>query len=265
MKKVFLISVCALCFTLALSGQALATKPKAPAKKASKVVPKAQWMKIITKLDKTEAQAKDFKGELVLVLINKAGKKRQRRAIFFQKGTTKRLMQFKYPASFAGLTVLIRGASMHLYLPQFRKVKKIAAHVKNQPFMGTDLSFDDMGALSYRPYYRVVKVIKLDKGYRLTLKPKPGVSKPYSKLVIRVRPDGFLKKVAFFNKAGKKIKTMKRSNFKKIGKWTFPCLVEVHDLLSNHRTQVIMRKIQIATGISNRIFKKRYLKRTLSL
>lgn len=229
-------------------------------------IPKGKWAQLLTTLDKAESQGSDQQGKMKLVLINKAGKERYRTAIFFQKGTNRRMVQFKSPADVAGLSVLIRGASVTLYLPQFRRTRRIAAHVRNQPFMGTDLNFDDLGSLQYSKGYKVTGAVKLKKGgIEMTLKPKPGVSKPYKKLTIVMRKDNLLKEVHYFNKKGKKIKIMTRSGFKKIKKYMFPHNLKVCDLVKQHCTKVIMTKVKMDTGIRSRFFTRRYLKRELDL
>lgn len=226
-------------------------------------VPKGEWAGLLKKLDQAESQGNDQKGKMELVLVDKAGKKRIRRAIFFQRGTNKRLVQFKYPASEAGLTVLIRGKSILLYLPQFRRIRRVAAHVKNQPFMGSDLSFDDMSTIAYSKTHDMLAAFKLAKGgYKLVLKPKAG---GYKKLEILLRKDYLLRQIRYFGNNGKAIKQMTRSSFKKVGKYLFPSRLVVKDLRSGHKTIVKMSNVSMDSGISKKYFTRRYLKRELDI
>ncbi len=259
---------------LFFAGQAWGGKGKKakPAVRKGKVapkeksIPKSQWRSLLTKLDQAESQGTDQRGAMKLILINKAGAKRLRKAIFFQKGTNRRLVQFKSPSNIAGLSVLIRGGDIHLYLPQFRRIRRIAAHVKNQPFMGTDLSFDDLGSLQYSKGYDVSAAVKMaDGGYKLTLKPKKGSGKAYKHLVVQMRKDNLLRSVTFFNRKGVKIKRMERSQFKKVKRYLFPHRMKVCDLIKQHCTVVQMSQIQMDTGIRSKFFTRRYLKRELDL
>ncbi|TNE52074.1 MAG: outer membrane lipoprotein-sorting protein [Deltaproteobacteria bacterium] len=244
--------------TVSLGGS-LTADAKAP-------IPKAKWSQLLTSLDKAESQGSDQQGKMKLVLINKAGKERYRTAIFFQKGTNRRMVQFKSPADVAGLSVLIRGGNVTLYLPQFRRTRRIAAHVRNQPFMGTDLNFDDLGSLQYSKAWKVVGAwVRKNGQTEMKLQPKPGVSKPYKELIIVLRKDKLLKEVHYFNKKGKKVKVMTRGSFKKIKKYMFPHELKVCDLLKEHCTKVIMTKVKMDTGIRSRFFTRRYLKRELDL
>lgn len=225
-------------------------------------LPKAQWSGLLKNLDKAEKGGKDQKGMMEMVLVNKAGQKRRRRAIFFQKGAKKRVVQFKYPPNQAGLTVLVKGRSIQLYLPQFRKIRRVAAHVKNQGFMGSDLSMDDLSTTSYKGSHTVLAAHKNDKGYKLVLKPQKG---SYSKLVVHLRKDYQVRQIRYFNKQGKAIKLMVRSDFRKIKKYLFPHKLIVKNLVTGHKTIVNMSKIEMDSGIPSKYFTRRYLKRELDL
>lgn len=220
--------------------------------------------KLLAKVDKREASGDDMKARMDLLLINKAGSKRRRRAIFFQKGKAKRLVQFKAPATEAGITVLVRGNNIHLYLPRFRRIRRIATHVKNQPFMGSDLSFDDMGSLQYSARYKVTSGQREGDKIRLTLVPKG--SSAYSKLKMWLRTkDHVLVQIDYIDKKGKPVKRMVRTKFKKIKGFFIPEETTYTDLRSSHRTVVKLSKISINAGISRRYFTLRYLKRELEL
>jgi outer membrane lipoprotein-sorting protein len=226
---------------------------------SGKALPKSQWKGFLKKVDATEGQSKDMKALLELKLVNKQGKKRVRRAVMFQKGQFKRLIQFKFPATERGLSVLVRGRTIHLFLPQLQKIKRIAAHVKNQSFMGTDMTFDDMGTIQFRKKWKIKQARRLKKGYFLRLVPKKGGM--YRDIL--VRNDYSIIQIRFYNSAGKEARRMVRRKFTKIKKYTIPLVLEMRDLKSGHRTIMTLRKVKLDTNISRRMFSKRYLKREL--
>lgn len=152
-----------------------------------KALPQAEWSGLLNKVDQAEAQGRDMKARMVDYFDQQSGPKARAAGDFFQKGTESRLIQFKSPASEAGISVLIRGTSVFLYLPQFQKTRRIAAHVKNQPFMGTDLSFDDMSSLQYGQENDVMSAVLEGEHYQMKLKPKVGMSKSYTRLEMKVR------------------------------------------------------------------------------
>ncbi len=235
------------------------------AESSEKPVDKSKWNELLKKLDRAEAQGSDQRGEMEIVLVENGEEGKRMKAIFFQKGSKYRLVQFKAPANLAGLGVLIRGEAIYLYLPKFRRVRRIASHVKNQSFMGTDLSFDDLGSLKYSEKFQIKGAWKLPSGgYKLLLVPKDS-SSSYKKLEVFLRKDYLLKKIDYYNSKGKKIKTMVRSDFKKVKGYLFPYRTEVCDLIKKHCTRILMRKVKMDTGISSRFFTRRYLKRDLDL
>ena len=231
-----------------------------------KALPQAEWSGLLNKVDQAEAQGRDMKARMVITLINKAGQKRERQAIFFQKGTESRLIQFKSPASEAGISVLIRGTSVFLYLPQFQKTRRIAAHVKNQPFMGTDLSFDDMSSLQYGQENDVMSAVLEGEHYQMKLKPKVGMSKSYTRLEMKVRKhDHQIVEIRFFDAQNQEYKRMERLGFRKFGDFSIPSTIQVKDMKSQHRTILDLQNMQLNTGVSARLFSLRYLKRDLEL
>lgn len=253
----FLSQICAAMITLSCSVAWSAN---------GKPVPKAEWLGILEKVDKAEAQGRDMKARMVITLINKEGKRRERRAIFFQKGTDRRLIQFKAPASEAGISVLIRGTSVFLYLPQLQKTRRIAAHVKNQPFMGTDLSFDDMSSLQYSKENEVVSAEDQGKHFHLILKAKAGLSKSYTRLEMTIRKsDHQIAEIRFFDTQNKEYKRMQRLGFRKFDGFSVPSKIQVKDMKSQHRTILHLQDMQLNTGVSGRLFSLRYLKRDLEL
>jgi hypothetical protein len=93
--------------------------------------------------------------QMKLTLINKAGDKRIREVISYQKDygkDTKSLMVFKRPADVKGTGYLSweydnenQADQRWLYLPALRKTKKITGSSSDDYFMGTDFTYDDMG------------------------------------------------------------------------------------------------------------------------
>lgn len=251
----FLPLAAALVFLLPSSARAQETK-----------VPATAWAGLLAKADAAEAQGDDMKASMEIVLINKEGAKRLRRAVFFQRGKDKRIIQFKEPKSDAGLTVLVQGEDIHLYLPQLQRVQRIAAHVKNQPFMGTDLSFDDMGSLQYGQTNDVIDAVTTATGYRLTLRGKKGFSKSYDTLQLHLRKeDQQIIQISYFDAKGKEYKRMSRSDFHKKDNFSVPAKLEVKDLTTGHRTLLLLKNLEMNTGLSPRMFSTRYLTRDLEL
>ncbi len=228
---------------------------------------------ILENVDKNLNAPNDQEITIKMILIDKTGNEKVREAKIWQKGSEKRMLKFFAPADIKGLAFLnLPDDIMYLYLPAFKKIRKIASHVKNTDFAGTDFSYDDMSSINYADIYNVKllegnstskKSIKeqID-AYILELVPKKNVKKEYSKLIMLVRIDNYYPiKIEFFSKDGKKAKVMENSKIEKEGKYWIAKEVIMHDLNKDHKTQLIITEVKFDQKLSDDLFTKRYLKR----
>ncbi|MCD4678217.1 MAG: outer membrane lipoprotein-sorting protein, partial [Desulfobacula sp.] len=100
---------------------------------------------ILQNVDKVLYSARDQQNTVTIILIDKDGDESISGADVIQKGNDMRLFRFTSPASQAGIAFLsLANDVMYIYMPAFGKERRIASHVKNQKFAGTDFSYDDM-------------------------------------------------------------------------------------------------------------------------
>jgi outer membrane lipoprotein-sorting protein len=153
-------------------------------------------------------QDQDLKIELIL--IDENGEEKSREMKMLQKGSDKRMVKFLSPAEQKGIAFLsLPDDIMYLYLPAFKKIRRIASHVKNTKFAGTDFTYEDMEAKRYSEKYDPSLLKKNDEHYVLQLNPKEGLKTDYSKLIMWVRTDNFYStKIEFYNRGGKLYKVM---------------------------------------------------------
>jgi len=220
-------------------------------------------LEIITKMDAVINAPKDQKMSSTMILIDKNGKEKKRETVMYQKGDEKRLVRFLSPADQKGISFLsLPNDVMYLYLPAFHKVRRIASHVKNQSFAGTDFSYDDLSSFKYAKEYNPKLLETTAKFYILELVPKPKVHKDYSKLKFWVRKDNFYPvKIEHYDKSGKLWKVMERRNIVKKGNYWVSLEMEMKDLKKQHSTKSIVEKVEFDTGLSDKIFTKRNLKK----
>ena len=220
-------------------------------------------LEIITKMDAVINAPKDQKMSSTMILIDKNGKEKKRETVMYQKGDEKRLVRFLSPADQKGISFLsLPNDVMYLYLPAFHKVRRIASHVKNQSFAGTDFSYDDLSSFKYAKEYNPKLLETTAKFYILELVPKPKVHKDYSKLKFWVRKDNFYPvKIEHYDKSGKLWKVMERRNIEKKGNYWVSLEMEMKDLKKQHSTKSIVEKVEFDTGLSDKIFTKRNLKK----
>ncbi|NIM58780.1 MAG: outer membrane lipoprotein-sorting protein [Candidatus Aminicenantes bacterium] len=246
MKK---ISIFTLILVLSISGQAVAQELTA--------------VDVLKKVDVVLNAAKDQDLKMKIVLIDKNGKEKDREAVMLQKGSEKRMIKFLSPADQKGIAFLdLPNDIMYLYLPAFKKVRRIAAHIKNQKFAGTDMTYDDLGTINYSEEYDPVFVEKNEQHFVLELTPKQGIKKDYSKLKIWVLKNNFfLEKMEFFDKGGNLWKKGEWREIEKNNNYWVAREIEFHDIKDDHRTKVILLEVKFDTGLKDEFFTPRYLKR----
>jgi outer membrane lipoprotein-sorting protein len=215
---------------------------------------------ILKKTDAVMYSAKDMKGKMKIILINKTGSQDVREAYLLQKGNDKRLFKFTSPSSQAGIATLsLPGDIMYVYLPSYEKERRISSSVKNQKFAGTDFSYDDMEAVSYIKKYTPKLIGSDDATFHLELKPILEQSQ-YSKINIKIsKVNYFPVFMEFYDKGNKKIKEATYS-FQKNGKYWNATEIVMKDLKTGHTTKMLSSSVEYDTGLSDEEFTLRKLK-----
>ncbi len=218
---------------------------------------------ILINADAVVNAPQDQEISLKMTLTDKGGNEKVREIKMYQKGDETRLIRFLSPADQKGVSFLsLPDDVQYLYLPAFHKVRRIASHIKNDNFAGTDFSYDDMSASKYAEEYDATLLDKTDDLYILELIPKQGVEKNYSKLKMWARQDNFYPvKVEFYDKNSTLWKLFESRNIKKNGKYWVASEAEMTDLKKQHSTKMIIDKVELDKGLADNIFTKRNLKR----
>lgn len=214
--------------------------------------------KILEELDRVLYAPKDMKGTNTLILIDKNGKQEVREAYLMQKGADKRLMRFTSPASQEGIAVLaLPNNVMYMYLPAFKKERRISASVKNQNFAGTDFSYDDMEPKPYTEKYNSRLLEESSDAYVIELIPKE--RSDYSKIIATINKEHFYPEtMEYYDRANTKVKVA-RYSFKKEGKYWTSSEIEMTNLKKDHVTKMQMSDVTYDSGIPDSQFTVRML------
>ncbi|MGH8324495.1 MAG: outer membrane lipoprotein-sorting protein, partial [Steroidobacteraceae bacterium] len=109
---------------------------------------------ILQKVDQAMNSFTDGTFESKLLIREPNGQARELTFTTYQKVPDKRLVRFSSPGDVKGMGVLVENKdTMYVFLPGFQKVRRVGTHVKNQTFMGSDFSFEDMSQTRYSPTY----------------------------------------------------------------------------------------------------------------
>ncbi len=224
-------------------------------------VPDAQTL--LARVDSVMNAPRDRTIRMKMVLIDKNGNEKVRVAESYQKGDDHRLIRFLAPADQRGIAFLsLPNDVMYVYFPAFKKVRRIASHVKNQTFAGTDFTYDDLSTFKYSDEYTAQILEETDSTYVLKLLPKPGTRKEYAYLKMWVDKRTFHPlKTEFYDRSGNLWKVMEFRRIENLKGYWVAREMEMRDLKRQHATRMILEEIQLDTGIPDKVFTKRYLRR----
>lgn len=218
-----------------------------------------------------------------MILIDKKGSKRIRDLKTFtkDKGEDKlKLMFFLSPADVKNTAFLTydyddssKDDDQWLYLPELKKIKRIASSDKSSSFMGSDFTYSDMTSRNVEDYtYKIMKE-KMVAGHKtwqmlVTPKTKEVIDETgYTKSIIFVRQDNFvIIQALHYIKVGKKLKYMKVTGLEKIdGIWTITKMqmITKKGRKTLHKTIFDFSDIKYNQNLKESFFSTRTLKKGL--
>jgi len=176
----------------------------------------------------------------------------------------KRFTKFTAPSDIKGTKILVVSQTqMYVYLPSFKKIRRVASHVTKQGVMGTTFSNDDMALSSYGDKY-TGKLLSEDKdNWLVEATAKPGGAAPYPKILVTVEKKRTLPvKLEYHNEAGTKLKTETRTGYTCE---STACTAKVHEMTDHTKndqvTTLTRTKWKVNQGVKDKIFTKRHLLR----
>lgn len=222
--------------------------------------------KAMTILKQYEKQAAGFKAFLVKYKLYLEGK-HSATLTAKNRPNGQRLTSLLFPGDVKGMQILIQSKSeMYIYLPAFRKVRRIAGHVRNQGFLGSGFSYDDMAMSTWSKDYKV-KLVKTSRKYwYLDLVAIPGSKALYYRIKMRViKKTNYTNQFKYFNKRGKNIKTQYFLSYKcnADGSHCNPMRIRMIEHTRNNRASELRAvKLRYYRRFSDRIFSIRNLLRS---
>ena len=212
----------------------------------------------------------DLINQTVMILTNSKGKTRTHKMISKSKnGSEKQIIWFMEPKDDRGIAFLKiehedRDDEMRMWLPAFKKVRRISSKKKSDSFMGSDLSFEDLSnrRLNSNDYKRLEDAKWLERDcYVLETVPKKESKSNYVRHVSWIDKSHMnILKEQSFNKKNK-LEKEKHFSYETRGKYQLIKKVNVEDLLKKHATEIIFSDIVINSGISDKLFNDISLRR----
>ena len=218
---------------------------------------------ILARIDSTLAAPEDMVATQRMTLVDRDGREQGRTLLMYQKGPDLRMARFIEPAEVRDVGFLrLAEDQMYLYLPAFRRVRRIASSIKHEDFMGTDLSYEDLARTRFGDDYVVVAVERSGAGYRLTLEARPTADVSYGRIEMQADGETWLvTQLDLYGVDDTKVKTIVASEIDRIGPYWLARRIVVESADDGHRTVLDFDDVQFDTGIADDFFSQRQLKR----
>jgi len=211
----------------------------------------------------------DSKVDLIMTLKNKKGKTRSSslRSIAKDDGE-KQIIWFLSPADDKGVAFLKiehdnKDDEMRIWLPAFKKVRRISAKKRSNDFMGSDMSYEDMSSRQLDEYtFNIIGQEIYDSAscYLLESVPKEDIRTEYSKHITWVNDNFLTLKEESYDKSGTLLKE-KFFTYTKMKDYHILTEIHVTNVIKNHSTQLKFENIELDTAMSDDLFHERHLKR----
>ena len=212
----------------------------------------------------------DSKVDLLMTLTNKKGKTRTSslRSINKDDGE-KQIIWFLSPADDKGVSFLKiehddRDDEMRMWLPAFKKIRRISAKKRSDSFMGSDMSFEDLSSRQMNEFQFFLigqEVYESRTCHLLKSIPNEHIRTEYSHHVTWVDSTLLIPlKEESFDKSGQLLKE-KYFSYTIIKEYHILTKVHVTNIQKNHSTTLNFDNIELDTGVADDLFHERYLKR----
>ncbi|MCP4457383.1 MAG: outer membrane lipoprotein-sorting protein [Cytophagales bacterium] len=206
--------------------------------------------------------------DMTMALINSKGKERQRFLHQFFKDygdTEKSTMFFKSPADVKNTSFMNysydddRDDDQWLYLPALKKVKRISGGSKDDYFMGSDFTYEDMEKRNpNKDLHKLLKTETLNGETCYVVESTPKEEGQYSKRVAWVIKDKWIPlKIEFYDEDEELLKILSITEYEKLVGYWIIVTQEMENVQREHKTVIGLTNINIENGIGDTYFTQR--------
>ena len=226
-------------------------------------------MAIAKMVDERKAP-QDIVSKTTMLLTNSKGKTRTSTILSKSiNNSSKQILWFLNPADDKGVAFLKiehvdKADEMRMWLPAFKKVRRISSSKKGDSFMGSDLSYEDMTsrALDENNYKRLENdMIDGKECFVLEVVPNAEIKSTYSKHITWVEKETLIAIKEESYDLGGSLRKKKKFFFDSISGYDVINEIFVEDIQKNHTTKLTMDDIKVDSGLDESLFQEKNLKR----
>ena len=226
-------------------------------------------MAIAKMVDERKAP-QDIVSKTTMLLTNSKGKTRTSTILSKSiNNSSKQILWFLNPADDKGVAFLKiehddKADEMRMWLPAFKKVRRISSSKKGDSFMGSDLSYEDMTsrALDENNYKRLENdMVDGKECFVLEVVPNAEIKSTYSKHITWVEKETLIAIKEESYDLGGSLRKKKKFFFDSISGYDVINEIFVEDIQKNHTTKLTMDDIKVDSGLDESLFQEKNLKR----
>jgi len=202
-----------------------------------------------------------------MILTDQSGKQKHRQLEVFAQEMkddgNRIILLFKKPKNVKGTALLIHSHynginDQWIYLPAFKRTKRIADKSKTSPFMGSEFSYEDLSNIELPMYtYNHIK----DEMYKsvlcniVELTPTYPNS-AYSRSIVWVNQEKKrLEMIEYYDNTGRHCKTLTSQDYTLYkNKFWHPKVLTMVNMLNDKKTELILNDLNYETNLNDQIF-----------
>jgi len=214
----------------------------------------------------------DETASIKLINTDDTGQKNSRKIIikrkFFKETSSEKILaRILEPAELSGVSTLTHTSSDHknlqwLYLPQLKKTKKILDSQRDSGFAGSEFTYDDLAPTDFSKYFCEQTISADETGFTAIFKAKD-TKATYVKLSVHfLQKNGLIDQIDFYDQSQKFAKTVSFGDFREVTKnLERPFHIVMQSLLKNRKSEMLIEKITLNSGLSDAEFNLQALER----
>lgn len=236
---------------------------------------------IMNEQDARQSTKSEEEAQEIVILDVASNKKEKRQLKRFQiqsdKNNSKSVLYFNEPVTIKGAGLLSwkenSEENQWLYVPELKKLQRIASGSRKNYFMGTDFTYADLeGENREKNKYTCTGEVSCQKGqskcYVIEAKPineEEARNIGYSKrMLLMDKKDLITLQIVFYDLKGQKLKTAEHLNWTQVGKIWRPNLA-IMDRHGVQKTFIKVNSRKLNQKIDEIVFAKRYLQKEMHI
>ena len=230
-------------------------------------------LEIATEADRRDQGFADLTANITMIIKQDGGQQQRDlkfSALELSDDGEKRLFVFHHPADIKGTAVLnyshIRGDDdQWIFLPAFKRVKRISSANKSRPFVGSEFYYEDLVSIELPKYHYLYlgeEEIHGQPCFKVQFTPTYENS-GYSRQIVYLDKQYYrVQKVEFFDPQNALLKTLTANGYHQyLGKYWRPDVLHMINHRNNRETIMQWKNIKMKNGLSRQDFTVVALKR----